>query len=265
MSERLISDEPAQAFDLGLCRSCRSKDTTSGRSLTLRFRMLGPLRVRADAGWSPMASKQQRVVLAVLLADAGRPVSTDRLVDELWGEHPPQRAVNAVHVNVLRLRRLLGDGSIVTVGRGYQLVVGRNDIDATVFLRLVDSARRDLDAGRTEAGAARLARALALWHGPALADVPSSSALAAWMAHMEQLRLAAQEDHHAALLDLGRHRDTVDELDRLVVEHPLREQRWALLIEALHGCGRRAEALEAYQRARAVLSEELGLEPGPRL
>src|SRR5574342_296206 len=139
----------------------------------MRFRMLGPLRVRAGTGWVPVTAEKQRVLLAVLLADAGRVVSTDRLVDAVWGERTPRRAVNAVQVYVLRLRRLLGDDLLVTRGHGYELVIGRDDVDAVVFERLVATARRELEHGRLEVGAGRLARALALWHGPVLADVPA--------------------------------------------------------------------------------------------
>jgi DNA-binding SARP family transcriptional activator len=231
----------------------------------MRFRMLGPLLVRTGAGWTPVAAGQQRVVLAVLLADAGRAVSTERLVDAVWGDRPPRRAVNTVQAYVLRLRRLLGDGVVATRGRGYELVAGRDDIDAGVFERLISAGRRELAAGRAEPGATRLGRALALWRGPVFADVPASPSLTVQVVHLDQLRQAAEEDHVAALLDLGQHAEVVETLNRLAEEAPLRERRWTLLIRALGGCGRRAEALEAFHRARRVLRSELGLEPGPEL
>jgi DNA-binding SARP family transcriptional activator len=231
----------------------------------MRFRMLGSLRVRTGATWVPVAAEQQRLVLAVLLVDAGRAVSTDRLVDAVWGVQPPRRAVNTMQAYVMRLRRLLGDDAVVTRGRGYELVAGRDDIDAMVFERLVAAGRRDLEQGRPEAGVPRLARALALWRGPVFADVPASAALAGRAAQLEQVRLAAEEDHLAALIQLGRFAETIEELQRLVDEQPLRERRWALLMQALDGCGRRGEALEAFQRARRALHDALGLEPGPQL
>jgi DNA-binding SARP family transcriptional activator len=231
----------------------------------VRFRILGPLLVRSGAGWLPVPAEQQRLVLAMLLADAGRAVSIDHIVDALWGDRPPRRAVNTVQAYVLRLRRRLGDGTLVTRGRGYELLVGDNDLDAAVFERLVTAGRRELDRGRAEAGAARLVKALALWRGPAFADVPVSPSLAARAMHLEQLRLIAEEDRAGALLDLGRQLEVVDDLRRLVDESPLRERRWALLMRALDGCGRRAEALHAFHRARRVLRAELGLEPGPQL
>jgi DNA-binding SARP family transcriptional activator len=231
----------------------------------MRFRVLGPVRVRTGAGWVSVEAEQQRVVLAVLLADAGRVVSVDRLADAVWGERPPRRAVNTVQAYVLRLRRLLGSGVVVTRGHGYELVAGRDDIDAGVFERLVFSGRQELERGRHETGAARLAKALALWRGPVFADVPANPQLEARVAYFEQLRLTAEEHAAAALLECGQHEVVASRLHRLVEEQPLRERRWALLMTALHRGGRRAEALEAFHRARRVLHDELGLEPGLEL
>jgi DNA-binding SARP family transcriptional activator/tetratricopeptide (TPR) repeat protein len=231
----------------------------------MRFRMLGPVRVHTGVSWVPVAAERQRLVLAVLLVDAGRAVSMDRLADALWGNRPPPGASNTVRAYVMRLRRLLGDGALVTRGRGYELVAGPDDIDAAVFERLVASGRHELDESRAEAGSARLEEALALWHGPVLADVPASPWLTARVAHLEQVRLTAEEDHIAALLDLDRHEQVVDDLNRLVEQSPLRERRWVLLMLALQRCGRRAEALDAFHRARQVLRDELGLDPGLEL
>jgi len=231
----------------------------------MRFRTLGPVRVRDGGRWVPVSAEQQRLVLAVLLADAGRAVSTERLVDEVWGDQPPRRAVNTVQAYVMRLRRMLGDDALITRGHGYELVVADNDVDASVFEQLVTAGRRERDAGRPEPAAVRLADALALWRGPAFADVPHRPALVARVAHLERLRVAAEEDHAAVMLELDRCAEAVDELQRLVDEHPLREGRWALLMEALHRCGRRADALTVFHRACRVLRGELGLDPGPRL
>ncbi|HZM75600.1 MAG TPA: BTAD domain-containing putative transcriptional regulator [Candidatus Limnocylindrales bacterium] len=231
----------------------------------MRFRILGPLRVRTSGGWEPVAAERQRLILAVLLADAGRAVSIESLVDAVWGERPPAGATNTVRVYVMRLRRLLGEGVLNTRGRGYELLAGPNDIDAGVFQRLASSGRSEVDKGRPQAGAARLAKALALWRGPAFADVPASPSLTSRVAYLEQLHLSAEEDHIAALLDLDRHAEVVDELHRLVEQNPLRERRWALLMRSLHRCGRRAEALDAFHRARDVLLDELGLDPGTEL
>lgn len=146
----------------------------------MRFRVLGPLQVWNGAAWVGVPAARQRVVLAVLLADAGRSVSTDRPVEELWGATPPKRAGAAVQVYVGRLRRLLGAENgrgvlVVTRGSGYRLVVDRDgDIDSHVFERLTTGARTALARGDLESAAEQFAQALAWWRGPALADVPTS-------------------------------------------------------------------------------------------
>jgi DNA-binding SARP family transcriptional activator len=227
--------------------------------------MLGPVRVRTGDGWVDIPAQQQRVALAVLLAEAGAVVGVDQLVDAIWRDEPPRRAVNTAQAYVMRLRRLLGDEAIVTVGRGYQLVAGARDVDAIAFERTVAAARHDIEAGHLAAGAERLARALTLWRGSVFADVPDSPPLWTRMAQLEQLRHAAEEDHLGLMLELGRHEDAVDGLHALVREIPLRERRWELLMRALDACGRRAEALMAFRQAGDVLRDELGIGPGPRL
>lgn len=229
--------------------------------------MLGPLRVRTGDGWARVAAEQPRVVLAVLLAEAGRTVSTERLVDAVWEDRPPRTAANTVAAYVLRLRRLAGADVLVTRARGYELVARDGDIDAVVFERSLAAARRELHMGRLESGAVRLAGALAWWPGPepALADVPPRAALEARVAHLDLLRQGAVEDHLGALLDLGRHAEVVDDLYRLTGEQPLRERRWELLMTALQRCDRRVDALAAYAQLRRLLAAELGVEPGARL
>jgi DNA-binding SARP family transcriptional activator/tetratricopeptide (TPR) repeat protein len=238
----------------------------------VRFRLLGPLEVRDGAGWLAIRSAQQRTVLAVLLIEAGRTVTTDRLVDEIWGERPPRTAVNALHGYVMRLRQLLGGrqtgslaGPIVTVRHGYQLLAEEDDLDATMFDRLVESGKQDLTRRRLRAGAARLAEALALWRGPAFADVPASPTVATAVQWFEQRRLTAVEDRIDADLELGRHAEVVDELYRLTGATPLRERLLAQLMLALFRCGRRSEALDAYRAGSRALMDELGVRPGARL
>jgi DNA-binding SARP family transcriptional activator len=234
----------------------------------MRFRMLGPLLVYDGSSWSAIRAAQQRLVAALLLLEAGRAVPLERLVDELWGERPPPTAAATVRGYVMRLRRLLGGGSggpLVTRTLGYELVVDDTDVDALVFAGLVASERRDLEHGRPASAAAKLAQGLALWRGPALADVPASPTVTAEAERLAQLRLAALEDWLDVQLQLGRHADVVDEAQRLVAEHPLRERLWVRLMMAQYRCGRPAEALAAYQRARRALVHELGLEPGPEL
>jgi DNA-binding SARP family transcriptional activator len=232
----------------------------------MRFRILGPVRARrASDGWIRVSASQQRVVLAVLLAEAGHTVSTDQLVDAVWPDRPPRGAVNTVQVYVMRLRRQIGDDTVATRGHGYELLADARDIDADAFERLVVAGRHDLAEGRAQPACAKLARAIALWRGPAFADVPPVTALIPRAAHLELLRLSTEEDHAAAMLSLGRHEHVVDDLTRLADLSPLRERRWVLLMRALHRSGRRAEALAVFHRARLVLRDELGIEPNAEL
>lgn len=232
----------------------------------VRLRVLGPLRISDGASWVPVRSAQQRLLLTVLAAEAGQVVSTERLVDELWGSGPPRTAVKMVHAHVMRTRRAFGggsDGLLVTWDHGYELTLRDGGLDAFEFERLVGVGRRRMNSGQSLAAVDHLTEALALWRGPALADVPERSLVSAWAERLEQARLAAVEDRMEVLLALGRHAEVVDELRRLVEENPLRERLWAHLMVALGRCGRRTEALEVYQRARGIMVAELGLEPSP--
>jgi DNA-binding SARP family transcriptional activator/tetratricopeptide (TPR) repeat protein len=234
----------------------------------VRFRLLGPLEVWTGETWSAIRSPQQRTLLAILLIDAGRVVTTDRLVDEIWGEQPPRTAANIVQGYVMRLRRLMGGcqaGPLVTRGGGYQLIVEDDDVDVAVFDRLVETGKHQLAQRRPRDGAARLAEALELWRGAAFADVPAGRTVSGAAHQLEQRRLNAVEDRVDAQLALGQHADIVDELYRLVGEAPLRERLLSQLMLALYRCGRRGDALDAYRTGRRVLVAELGLEPGTRL
>jgi DNA-binding SARP family transcriptional activator len=234
----------------------------------MRYQVLGSLRVWTGTGWAAVRADQQRAVLAVLLLEAGRVVSVDRLVDELWGQRPPRAAVSTVQGYVMRLRRLISAGParpLVTRGRGYELLVEDGELDAAVFERLARCGRRSLVEGQLDTAVTHLGEALSLWRGPALVDVPPTPTVAAAAGRLEQRRLTVLEQMLGAELDRDRHADVVDDLCSLVQEHPLHEQLWAHLMVALHRCGRRAEALDAYRRGRAVLVAELGVEPGTQL
>jgi DNA-binding SARP family transcriptional activator/tetratricopeptide (TPR) repeat protein len=234
----------------------------------MRFRVLGPMQVWHGDGWTTIRAAQPRVVLAVLLAEAGQMVSADRLVDELWGDHPPRTALNTIQGYVARLRKLLGEDSetrLLTRDRGYLLELADGDLDSHVFERLVESGQRAVAAGELAAGVEELVAALALWRGPALDDVPASSVVTAEVSRLEKRRLTALEARLGAELELGRHLEAVDELQRLVEEYPLREQLRCHLMLAMYRCGRRAEALDVYRDGRAVMVAELGMEPGPEL
>lgn len=232
----------------------------------LELRILGPLEARAGERSLPLGGAKQRALLAILLLHANEVVSTDRLIDELWGESPPETAANTLQVYVSQLRKALEvKDAIATRPPGYALQLPPEQLDLGCFERLLEDGRRALAAGRPADASARLAEALALWRGPALADFAYEAFAQAPIARLEELRLAALEERIDADLALGRHADVVPELEALVAEQPLRERQRGQLMLALYRSGRQAEALEAYQEARGALVEELGIEPSPAL
>jgi DNA-binding SARP family transcriptional activator len=234
----------------------------------MRFRLLGPLEVRAGEDWQGIGAPKWRSVLAVLLIRAGQIVPVDVLIDEVWGDAPPAKATNLISIYVLRLRRLLGDVDstlLVTRNPGYQLRIGAADSDARVFETMVRDGGRALAAGDAEDAASQLAEALALWHGSPLADVPPTPLVEAEAERLAELRLDATELRIRAELACGGHAQVIPELRRLLASHPLREGLWLLLMQALDGAGRHAEALDAYSQARTAISDELGVDPGAEL
>jgi DNA-binding SARP family transcriptional activator/pimeloyl-ACP methyl ester carboxylesterase len=237
--------------------------------MLIEFRILGPLEISADWRLLPLGSPKQRALLGLLLVHAGAAVSRDRLVEELWGEAPPATVDSALHVYLSRLRRLLESagaaGALVRERYGYRLLVKTEQLDANRFERLAGEGSDALAAGKPGLAAERLRQALALWRGPALADLQSEPFAIVAAARLEEDRVAALEQRLEADLALGRHRQLIRELETLVAEHPFRERLRAQLMLALYRSGRQAEALRAYQRARRTLAEELGLEPSQEL
>ena len=227
----------------------------------MEFRLLGPLEVIEADRAVALGAGLQRSLFAMLLLHANQVVSTDRLIDALWGAAPPQSAAKTVQVYVSRLRKELGDGRLVTRPPGYALQVSRSELDLAQFEQLLDEARRS-DPGRA---AETLRRALDLWRGPALADLAYEAFAQPEIARLEELRWAAREQRIDADLATGRHEDLIGELGALVSEHPLRERLRCQLMLALYRSGRQAEALSAYRQAQRVLADELGLEPGEEL
>ena len=231
----------------------------------MRFRILGPLEVQTADCWVPIGAAKWRAVLARLLLSWGQIVSTDTLIYELWGDNPPARAPNLVSIYVLRLRRFIGDhdGRVLkTRSPGYQLVLGRDDLDTQRFGILMSDGREALTVGDPRRAAGVLADSLALWRGKALADIPLSTFIEAEAERLDELRFATLELRIEADIACGRHRDVVPELRRLLADQQLREELWLLLMRALDGAGRRAEALGVYDQARQVISGELGVDPG---
>jgi len=227
----------------------------------LSFHVLGPLEVRDGGRALALGGGHQRALLAVLLLHANEVVSADRLIDALWGAAPPPTAAKTVQVYVSRLRKELGDGRLVTRAPGYALQVERSEVDLAKFEQLLGEAHRSEPA----LAADTLRRALALWRGPALADLTYESFAQPEIARLEELRWAALEQRVDADLAAGRHAELVGELGALVAEHPLRERLRAQLMLALYRSGRQAEALSAYRQAQRELSDELGLEPSEEL
>jgi predicted ATPase/DNA-binding SARP family transcriptional activator len=230
------------------------------------FRVLGPLEVVRDGGPVELPGGKPRAVLAVLLLRANEPVSADHLAVALWGEDAPAGAVRTVQVYVSRLRGALGESDLVTwTPAGYRLRVRPDELDLERFGRLVEEGRRALARAAAEEGGRLLREALALWRGPPLAEFASLPFAQAGIARLQEQRLAAVELRVEADLAAGRHAELAGELRQLTCEHPWRERLHAHLMLALYRSGRQADALEAYRHARAVLADELGIEPGADL
>jgi DNA-binding SARP family transcriptional activator len=229
--------------------------------LPLSFRVLGPLEVLENDRSLPLGGGQQRALLAMLLLHANEVVSADRLIDALWGDAPAQNAGKTVQVYVSRLRKELGDGRLSTRAPGYLLHVERSELDLAQFERLLGEAQRSEPARAAET----LRRALALWRGPALADLAYESFAQPEIARLEEVRWAAIEQRIDADLAAGRHAELIGELGALIAEHSLRERLRGQLMLALYRSGRQAEALGAYRQAQRELSDELGLEPSEEL
>jgi DNA-binding SARP family transcriptional activator/class 3 adenylate cyclase len=239
----------------------------------VEFGVLGPLVVSQGDRLVRVGGARQRSLLAVLLIRANELVSSDQLIEELWGERPPYEAANALQAAVSRLRRSLGaghanggpGGRIVTRSPGYVFEVDPELIDARRFERLARAGRDALAQGGAVSAAAHLADALALWRGEPFADFVYEPFAQSEIARLEELRLVATEDRIEAALHLGRELDVVSELESLVARHPFRERLRGGLMLALYRTGRQAEALEAYREGHRTMTAELGIDPSPAL
>jgi DNA-binding SARP family transcriptional activator len=230
--------------------------------MVLEILLLGPVEVREGDRALEVPRKKQRALLTILALDAGRVVSTDRLVDGLWGEEPPRTAKHALESYVSELRKILGRETIATQPGGYLLDADPDRIDALRFERLVAEARGvEIAAERAE----RLRQALGLHRGPAFGDLAEEPFARAEAGRIAELELGAREELVDAELELGRHAETVAVLEPLVAAHPYRERLRAQLMLALYRSGRQADALATYQDARRILVEELGIDPGEEL
>ena len=205
-------------------------------------------------------------VLVRLALEAGVMVRTERLIEDLWADEAVGTARNTLQTKVSRLRRALGDGALVTgTSAGYTLVIEPSAVDALEVIRLAGLASELRSAGDASAALETCAAALAMFHGEILSGAGDGEWLVPHRARLEEVRLGLLEGQLAARLDLGAAGDVIGELEALVRVHPLREALWALLMVALYRDGRQADALATYQRARSMLADEFGLDPGLQL
>jgi predicted ATPase/DNA-binding SARP family transcriptional activator len=233
----------------------------------VEYGILGPFELRHAGEPVRVSAGRQRELFALLVAEAGRAVSTSRLVDALWGDDPPANPDNALQQRIHHARRLLaaaGEGMLVTVPGGYRLDVPAEAVDAHRFERLATEGRRALEAGDPAVAATALAAAGAMWRGPALDGIEADWAQQE-ARRLEELRMTAREDRIDADLALGRHAAVVAELEHLVAAEPLRERARGQLMLALAGSGRQADALRVYDEGRRRLADELGIDPSPQL
>lgn len=236
-------------------------------AVRMGFYLLGPLTAQVDGAVVHIAKGKQRVILAALLLDAGHTVTADRLAELLWGPVPPSSAAATLQNYVKRLRQALGSGRerIMTQPGGYLIRLQPGELDASVMGNAVTQGHRAARADDWTGVAARAADALACWRGEPLCDVDLGVLGLHEVARLTELRFQARELRVEAGLRLGRPDEVAGEAQQLTLDAPLREHPRALLMAALYGCGRRAEALAAYRDARTVLIGELGSEPGPEL
>ena len=226
----------------------------------MELRVLGPVEVVEDGRSFPLGGPKQRTVLALLIANAGRSVSTGSLINGVYGEEPPQGARRSIQTYVSNLRSELGD-IIVGTNDGYELAVERSAVDAMRFEDAISAAK-----DRSPAEASEILReALGLWHGHPYADVDGGHDLDAEIRRLDEMRMQALEAHIDADLAAGFHRELIAEIESLTVEYPLRERFTEQQMVALYRSGRQAEALRAYERTRTYLINEMGLDPSPDL
>jgi DNA-binding SARP family transcriptional activator len=227
----------------------------------MEFRILGPVELVVEGRVTPLNAAKPRALLAMLFLNANKPLSSARLIDDLWAGRPPATAAKVLQAYVSQLRRLIGSEVIATGPNGYALSVGPGELDLHRFERLVSAA-----AGADPAAAAsRLRQALALWRGPPLVDFAYEPWAQLEIGRLNELYLVALQARIDADLALGVTAELVGELELLVAEHPLQESLHGQLMLALYRSNRQAEALEVYRQARQTLVAQLGIEPGPAL
>jgi DNA-binding SARP family transcriptional activator/WD40 repeat protein len=239
--------------------------TTTEYRRGMRFRVLGPIEVSRDgSGPIPLGGPKQRSVLAHLLLRANHLVPTETLIDEVWGEEQPDAVRNALQTYASHLRKALGSDRLEGSRAGYLLSADPSEVDAFRFQSLLRDARRLLPI-EPKAAIPVFDEALGLWRGPAFADLAGERSLLSESARLDELRLSALEDRAEALITVGRSAEVIGDLEALTQSHPLRERLWGKLMLGLYRTGRQGEALAAFERARLVLADELGVDPSPDL
>src|SRR5919106_1988355 len=239
----------------------------------MEFRILGPLEVVGGSRRLELGGPKQRAVLAALVLESNRVVPLYRLLDQLWGEEPPPRATATLQAYVSNLRRILEPerrprapaSVLVTQAPGYLLRVDPGRVDFLVFKALATKGRQLLTEGKPLAARDAFTESLALWRGPALADFLDEGFSRLTATRLEDERLDALEGRIDAELELGHHTAIIPELEHLVTEHPYRERFWYQLLLSLYRAGRQADALNEFQRVRALFSEDLGIDPSASL
>jgi DNA-binding SARP family transcriptional activator len=229
------------------------------------LRLLGPVEVRSAGAWLRPDRPQQRLVLALMALRAGQVVPIGELIGAVWAEAPPRSARGSMQVLVTRLRRLLAGtpaGRLERRGEGYQLHLEPDQLDVHRFRSLVKAGRETADRRAAVAG---FDKALALWRGPALADVPGTAKIEAIRSGLAEEHLSAVQDRVSAMLGCGLESEAAAELPGLLARNPLAERLAGMLMMALYRCGQQAEALRVFRDVRAQLVSELGIEPGPEL
>ncbi|MFN3006606.1 AfsR/SARP family transcriptional regulator [Mycolicibacterium wolinskyi] len=231
----------------------------------MHYLLLGPMSVVRDDQLVGLGGLRQRGVLAALLLAGGRTIDTDALVDMVWGDTPPPKPIASLRAYIANLRRILSGDRLVTDHNGYRLNLGSDLVDIREFESLVCDGRRLLAAGDDVAAARVLECSLRLWRGTPLADFRDQAFVHHEVHRLQALRVDALEARFDAQLGMGRNWELIAPLESEVAAHPLREKLWAQLMLAMYRAGRRADALQAYRRAHALLDAELGVEPGAEL